>query len=47
MARVFCLGEVLYDCIAEQVGVDAVEDVQSWQRYAGGCPPSCGAALTS
>jgi fructokinase len=46
MARVFCLGEVLYDCIAEQVGVDKVEAVQSWQRYAGGAPANVACALT-
>ncbi len=45
MARVFCLGEVLYDCIAEQVGVDAVGEVQSWRRYAGGAPANVACAL--
>lgn len=46
MARVFCLGEVLYDCIAEQVGVGSVAEVQSWQRYAGGAPANVACALT-
>jgi fructokinase len=45
MARVFCLGEVLYDCIAEPVGVASIEEVQSWQRYGGGAPANVACAL--
>jgi fructokinase len=43
--RIFCFGEALYDCIAEQLGVDAIEKVQSWQRYAGGAPANVACAL--
>jgi fructokinase len=46
MASVFCLGEVLYDCIADQAGVEAVEAVQSWQRHGGGAPANVACALT-
>jgi fructokinase len=44
MTRVFCLGEVLYDCIAEQIGLPLAE-VQSWQRYPGGAPANVACAL--
>ncbi len=44
MTKVFCLGEVLYDCIAEQIGLPLAE-VQSWQRYPGGAPANVACAL--
>jgi len=45
MPRVICLGEVLIDQIAEDMGV-AYEQVSSWQPYFGGAPANvaCGLA---
>ena len=43
--RVLCLGEVLYDFLADQPGV-ALEQVKSWTPYPGGAPANvaCGLA---
>ena len=45
MPRVICLGEVLIDQIAEDIGVD-YEQVSSWKPYFGGAPANvaCGLA---
>ena len=42
--RVLCLGEVLYDRIADQVGVP-LNAVQSWTDYPGGAPANVACAL--
>jgi len=43
--QVLCLGEILYDFLADQVGV-TYEQVQSWTPYPGGAPANvaCGLA---
>lgn len=43
--RVLCLGEILWDCLADQP-VSLVEQVISWTRYAGGAPANVACALT-
>ncbi|MCS6813160.1 MAG: carbohydrate kinase [Cyanobacteria bacterium] len=43
-ARVICLGEILWDCLANQPGVP-VEQVQSWTAYPGGAPANVATAL--
>lgn len=43
--RVLCLGEVLYDNLANQLGVP-LEAVQSWTPYPGGAPANVACALT-
>lgn len=43
--RVLCLGEVLFDRIADQPGLD-VDQVQSWTDYPGGAPANVATALT-
>jgi fructokinase len=40
-----CLGEILWDCLANQV-TESVAQVQSWTRYAGGAPANVACALT-
>lgn len=42
--RVICLGEILFDCIADQVGLP-YERVQSWTPYPGGAPANVATAL--
>ncbi|PSB62179.1 carbohydrate kinase [filamentous cyanobacterium CCP1] len=42
--RVLCLGEILWDCLADQPGMQ-VEAVQSWTRYPGGAPANVACAL--
>ncbi|MCU0570034.1 MAG: carbohydrate kinase [Oculatellaceae cyanobacterium Prado106] len=42
--RVLCLGEVLWDCLADQP-VATVEQVQSWTKYPGGAPANVACAL--
>jgi len=42
--RVLCLGEVLYDCLADQVGKPYVE-VESWTPYPGGAPANVACAV--
>jgi fructokinase len=42
--RVLCLGEVLWDCLADQPGQPR-ESVSSWTRYLGGAPANVACAL--
>jgi len=43
--RVICIGEILWDCLADQP-TDSVDAVTSWTKYAGGAPANvaCGLA---
>jgi len=43
--RVICIGEILWDCLADQPA-DSVEAVTSWTKYPGGAPANvaCGLA---
>ncbi|MFB2980603.1 carbohydrate kinase [Microseira sp. BLCC-F43] len=43
-ARVLCLGEVLFDCLADQPG-RPLEAVESWTHYPGGAPANVACAL--
>ncbi len=42
--RVLCLGEVLFDCLADQLG-RSLEQVESWTPYPGGAPANVACAL--
>lgn len=42
---VLCLGEVLFDCLADQLG-KPYEEVESWTPYPGGAPANVACALT-
>ena len=42
--RVICLGEILYDCLADELG-KSFEQVQSWTAYPGGAPANVACAL--
>ncbi|AFZ23920.1 sugar kinase, ribokinase [Cylindrospermum stagnale PCC 7417] len=42
--RVLCLGEILFDCLADQLGLD-LEDVKTWTPYPGGAPANVACAL--
>lgn len=44
-AKVICLGEVLFDCLADELG-KSVSEVTSWTSYPGGAPANvaCGLA---
>ncbi|NMG08105.1 carbohydrate kinase [Brasilonema sp. UFV-L1] len=42
--RVLCLGEVLFDCLANQLG-RKLEEVESWTAYPGGAPANVACAL--
>ena len=42
--RVICLGEVLFDLIADQKG-RSLEEVESWSAYPGGAPANVACAL--
>ncbi|WP_193195302.1 carbohydrate kinase family protein [Nostoc sp. MG11] len=42
--RVLCLGEILFDCLADQLGLN-LEEVQSWTPYPGGAPANVACAL--
>jgi fructokinase len=42
--RVLCLGEVLFDCLADQLGLGLTE-VESWTPYPGGAPANVACAL--
>ncbi|MBD2124700.1 PfkB family carbohydrate kinase [Trichocoleus sp. FACHB-262] len=42
--RVLCLGEVLFDCLANQPG-RSLEQVESWTPYPGGAPANVACAL--
>ena len=44
MCKVICLGEVLFDCIAKDLGASLAE-VKSWTRYVGGAPANVASAL--
>ena len=44
-AKVICLGEILFDCIAEELG-KSVSEVTSWTSYPGGAPANVACALT-
>lgn len=43
-ARVLCLGEILFDCLANQPGLP-LEQVESWTTYPGGAPANVACAL--
>ncbi|MBF1989725.1 carbohydrate kinase family protein [Fischerella thermalis] len=43
-SRVLCLGEVLFDCLADQLG-RSLEEVESWTPYPGGAPANVACAL--
>ena len=43
-ARVICLGEILFDCLANELGKSASE-VTSWTPYPGGAPANVACAL--
>jgi fructokinase len=42
--RVLCLGEILFDCLADKPGV-SLEEVESWTPYPGGAPANVACAL--
>ena len=42
--RAICLGEILFDCLADRVGC-SLEEVQSWTPYPGGAPANVACAL--
>lgn len=42
--HVLCLGEILWDCLADQATA-SLEQVQTWTRYVGGAPANVAAAL--
>ncbi|WAL60789.1 carbohydrate kinase family protein [Thermocoleostomius sinensis] len=42
--QVLCLGEILWDCLADQP-TQSVEQVASWTRYPGGAPANVACAL--
>ncbi|NRB06658.1 MAG: carbohydrate kinase [Richelia sp.] len=42
--QVLCLGEILFDCLADQLG-RRLEDVESWTPYPGGAPANVACAL--
>jgi fructokinase len=44
MVQVVCLGEILFDCIADQAG-KTLEQVESWTAYPGGAPANVACAL--
>jgi fructokinase len=43
-SSVLCLGEILFDCLADQIGVKP-EEVNSWTSYPGGAPANVACAL--
>ena len=43
-ARVLSIGEVLFDCLADQLGL-GLEEVQSWTPFPGGAPANVACAL--
>ncbi|MGK7937317.1 MAG: carbohydrate kinase [Xenococcaceae cyanobacterium] len=43
-SRVICLGEILFDCLADRVGC-SLKEVQSWTSYPGGAPANVACAL--
>ncbi|MFM2060685.1 MAG: hypothetical protein RLZZ507_355 [Cyanobacteriota bacterium] len=42
--HVLCLGEVLFDCLADQIGLK-LSEVKSWTPYPGGAPANVACAL--
>lgn len=42
--RVLCLGEILFDCLADQIG-RPLHEVESWTPYPGGAPANVACAL--
>ena len=42
--RVICLGEILFDCLANEIG-KSVSEVTSWTPYPGGAPANVACAL--
>ncbi|WP_026097448.1 carbohydrate kinase family protein [Baaleninema simplex] len=44
LPRVLCLGEILFDCLADQIG-KPYEAVESWTPYPGGAPANVACAL--
>lgn len=42
--RVLCLGEILFDCLADRPGI-SLEEVESWTPYPGGAPANVACAL--
>jgi len=42
--RVLCLGEILFDCLADQLG-RSLKEVESWTPYPGGAPANVACAL--
>lgn len=42
--RVLCLGEILFDCLADQIG-QPLDKVDSWTPYPGGAPANVACAL--
>ncbi len=43
-AKVLCLGEILFDCLADELG-KSLETVSSWTSYPGGAPANVACAL--
>ncbi|MGB3766852.1 MAG: carbohydrate kinase [Phormidesmis sp.] len=43
--RIICLGEILFDCLADQMGRELFE-VASWTEYPGGAPANVACALS-
>ena len=41
---ILCLGEVLFDCLADQLGLE-LDAVKSWTPYPGGAPANVACAL--
>ena len=44
-AKVICLGEILFDCLADELG-KSVSEVASWTSYPGGAPANVACALS-
>ncbi|MEM7725075.1 MAG: carbohydrate kinase [Cyanobacteria bacterium P01_A01_bin.45] len=42
--QVLCLGEILFDCLADQLG-KSLDEVESWTPYPGGAPANVACAL--
>ncbi len=42
--RVLCLGEILFDCLADKPGA-SLEEVESWTAYPGGAPANVACAV--
>ncbi|MEG5058962.1 carbohydrate kinase [Microcoleus sp. A2-C5] len=43
--RVLCLGEILFDCLADKPGA-SLEEVESWTAYPGGAPANVACAVS-